>query len=79
VIDHLLRLPLEDDYPWSEEERGAILSLAFQVHQYLARKKLRIRVAETALKHALRMTDEELKWAVRESMSYAMPHTFCIP
>jgi hypothetical protein len=79
LIDHLLSLRVEDDRLWSEEERVTILIAAHNVFQYLGRKKVKLGIACAALKHALRMIDEQNKCDAQKLMSYAMPKAKIIP
>jgi len=60
---------MRNDGPGSEEERRAIWNLTLQVHKYLARKKVPPSIAEAALKHVLRVIDQQHKSAVQESVS----------
>ena len=76
LIHHLLSLRVEDDRLWSEEERDTILSRAHDVYRCLGRKKVKLGIASAALKHALRMVDEEIKCGV---MSDTMPKAKIIP
>jgi hypothetical protein len=76
LIDHLLSLRLENDHLWSEEERDTILSRAHDVYGYLGHKKVKLGIACAALKHALRMINEQ---KAQKLMSYAMPKAKIIP